>query len=87
MELVEKGFSMRFEGAKRASRAFAMASSMGFMMALSILLGYFIGRSLDRWLGTEPWLMVIFLLFGVAAGFTECLRVIKMLIKEKNKGD
>jgi ATP synthase protein I len=29
---------------------------------------------LDKWLGTEPWLLVIFLLLGIVAGFRDVYR-------------
>jgi ATP synthase protein I len=38
-------------------------------MGIAVAIGAGIGYLLDRWLGTSPWLLVVFLLFGVAAGF------------------
>lgn len=35
----------------------------------SILAGLLIGYFLDRWLGTAPWLVVIFTLTGAYSGF------------------
>lgn len=31
--------------------------------------GALIGYGLDRWLGTKPWLLIVFLLLGVMTGF------------------
>jgi ATP synthase protein I len=31
---------------------------------------------LDRWLGTEPWLLLVFMGFGFAAGLRVLLRVV-----------
>lgn len=45
---------------------------LGVEMLVATLLGALIGYGLDRLFGTEPWLLVLFLLFGGAAG---CLGV------------
>jgi ATP synthase protein I len=56
-------------------------SSLGLMVALSIMIGFFIGLFLDRWLGTTPWGMFVFLILGIVAGFRNILMVMK---KSKN---
>lgn len=38
-------------------------------MVASTLIGLFMGYYLDRWLDTGPWLTLLFLGFGIAAGF------------------
>ena len=38
-------------------------------MGAAVAIGLGIGYLLDRWLGTKPWLLLVFVLFGVAAGF------------------
>jgi F0F1-type ATP synthase assembly protein I len=47
------------------------------VMAASPLVGWFIGRWLDQRLGTSPYLMYTFLIFGFLAGFREVYRLIK----------
>jgi len=47
----------------------AQLASVGLEMGLAVLIGWGIGSWLDRKLGTAPWLMILFLLFGSAAGF------------------
>jgi ATP synthase protein I len=44
-------------------------SSIGIEMAVAVFIGWAIGHYLDRWLGTDPWLMIVFVLCGIAAGF------------------
>lgn len=44
-------------------------SSVGLMFPASILVGFFIGHFLDRWLKTDPWLTVVFIIYGILAGF------------------
>jgi ATP synthase protein I len=46
-----------------------MLASMGIAMVLCTFLGLVIGLYLDRVFGTEPWLMIVFLILGIAAGF------------------
>jgi ATP synthase protein I len=38
-------------------------------MGLAVAIGAGIGYLLDDWLGTTPWLLLVFLMFGIAAGF------------------
>jgi len=45
---------------------------------VSIVIGYAIGYFLDKWLGTT-WLKIVFLLFGVAAGFVSFFRMISQV--------
>jgi len=39
-----------------------------------VAVGAFIGYFLDRWLGTFPWLFILFFFLGAAAGFRNLLR-------------
>jgi ATP synthase protein I len=47
----------------------ASLSSVGLEMGVAAAIGFGIGYWLDGRFGTTPWLQIIFLLFGVAAGF------------------
>ncbi|GAB4368992.1 MAG: AtpZ/AtpI family protein [Deltaproteobacteria bacterium] len=49
-------------------------SALGLEMALSVLIGGAIGYYLDRWLGTGPWLMVLWIGIGFAAGVRSLYR-------------
>lgn len=62
---------MRRDSLRKAYQAFAMFGSFGFIMAASILVGYFLGSFLDKKLGTEPWLLIIFLFLAIAGAFIE----------------
>lgn len=53
----------------------AQLASVGLEMGLAVLIGWGIGSWLDRKLGTAPWLMILFLLFGSAAGFKALLQL------------
>ncbi len=63
-------------------RQIALATSIPIIMLAAPAVGYFIGHYLDRLLGTERMMTVIFLLFGVAAGGVETYRLIKEIMRE-----
>ena len=48
-----------------------------FVLAVPPVIGWFVGRALDRWLGTEPWLAYSFLILGFVAGGREFIRILK----------
>ncbi len=50
-------------------RELAFYSSLGFSVSLSIFIGLGIGVYLDRRFGTSPWLTLVFLGLGIAAGY------------------
>ncbi len=49
-------------------------SMVGVTLVASTAIGLVIGYWLDRWLGTSPWLTMVFLLFGIVAGFLNLFR-------------
>jgi ATP synthase protein I len=54
----------------------ALVSVIGIQLAVSTIVGTGIGYLLDRWLGTEPWLLVLFFILGTVAGFREMFRTV-----------
>lgn len=87
-------FDARLREARRAQpgkdgdgprRAGANASGLGVAMRIgvelvtTVLVGVGIGWALDTWLGSAPWLMVLFLFLGGAAGVMNVYRVVKGL--------
>ena len=52
-------------------------STVGLELGFSVLIGLFIGQYLDGLLDTEPWLLLLFLLLGAAAGFRRLYRLLK----------
>ena len=59
----------------RRARLWLDVSVIGIQFPVAIAIGYFFGRWLDKFLGTEPWMMIIFSLFGIAAGFVNLFRI------------
>ncbi|MDH5748735.1 MAG: AtpZ/AtpI family protein [Rhodospirillales bacterium] len=50
------------------------AFRIGIEMVSAFAVGFGIGWLLDQWLGTRPWLMLVFLLLGGAAGMLNVYR-------------
>jgi F0F1-type ATP synthase assembly protein I len=45
-------------------------------MVVSVLIGAWGGNSLDQWLDTSPWLLLLGFIFGSAAGFLNMARLV-----------
>ncbi|MBI1910719.1 MAG: AtpZ/AtpI family protein [Deltaproteobacteria bacterium] len=56
-------------GGRGFFKGLAMLASMGISMVVSTFIGLLIGIYLDGFFNTKPWLTIIFLFFGIAAGF------------------
>lgn len=60
---------MEDDNGKGFFRSLAMLASMGIAMVVSTFIGLVIGIYLDGYFSTKPWLTLIFLFLGIAAGF------------------
>src|SRR3546814_297147 len=67
------------ERKRRPLSDFGPAIRIGVDLVAGIAVGVFIGWLLDRWLGTTPWLMLVFFLLGSAAGITNVMRTARRL--------
>ncbi len=54
---------------RRLMRMLGVLSTVGLTLVFATVIGLFIGLKLDKWLGTSPWFTVVFVLFGIIAGF------------------
>ena len=59
----------RPEGIKKSAGIMAGAGTMGLHLVSGPAVGFGIGYFLDNWLGTHPWMKVVFFIFGVISGF------------------
>ncbi len=66
------------EPEERAARrlAFKLAGRAGVEIVAGFGFGAAVGWLLDKWLGTWPWLLILFILLGTAAGMMNTLRVV-----------
>jgi ATP synthase protein I len=66
-------------------RAVGRYSYVGIFFGVAVCLGFFGGRWADRRWGTAPWLQIVGLLIGVAAGFRELYSLSKRALKEEER--
>jgi len=71
---------------KRAYNALN-ASSVGLELGLSVGIGLLVGFYMDKWLGTEPWMLLLWMVLGLAAGFRGVFRAIKRADKAAAEED
>jgi ATP synthase protein I len=67
----------------RALYRAASLASIGIEMGVAVALGWWFGTLLDDYFGTAPWLMIVFLLFGVAAAFAAVIRTAKQATRDQ----
>ena len=70
------------EEAKRTAKRQPDTSYQAGQLVLSNLIGapaggFIIGFVLDKWLGTQPWFLLIMLFLGFAGGFMNVMRISK----------
>jgi ATP synthase protein I len=65
----------------------AQLINLGTMLFACVAVGLAVGYFADRWLGTQPWLLLIGLGFGIAAAGVNFYRTIKTLSRMDDSGD
>lgn len=71
-------------GGKRFYSALS-ASSVGLELGISVLVGVLFGNWLDGQLGSEPWMMLVFMVIGLIAGFRGVLHAVKKADREASR--
>ena len=66
---------------RRTFKEFAYYSSLGLSVSFAVFIGLGIGVWLDRKFDTSPWFTLIFLGFGIIAGFRNIGRAVKRVRK------
>ena len=62
------------EGDEETNRKTGLAYAAALSLFAAVVSGLIVGWLLDRWLGTGPWLLVLGIVLGAAAGFYEFIR-------------
>ena len=77
--------------ARPQRRAGSAAMGIGFKIAIELVLAVLIGTGmgwfLDGWLGTSPFLLILFFFLGTGAGIMNVARASKALGQESAKTD
>jgi ATP synthase protein I len=66
-------------------KGLSLAARIGVELAVTIIVGAFLGYLLDRWLSTGPWLMLVGLLLGTVAAFRNLYRVLSREMGDSKK--
>jgi len=84
MEEAKNDQGKRKQGMSKALKALSLIREIGIMMVVNVLVGFFAGMYLDRWLGTS----FVFLLIGTLLGMISGFRTVYLLImKMERRGD
>jgi ATP synthase protein I len=73
------------KGNKETFDLLGNAATIGTHLVVSTFVGLGIGWYLDKWFGTKPWLLSVFLCFGIAAGFKNVFDEVQR-IQKKDQG-
>ena len=68
-------------------KALGELSSIGMALVAATVIGLGAGYYADRWLGTKPWLTVIGLVLGIAAGFVNLFRSVNKAARGMDDSD
>lgn len=74
---------------RKLIRMVGVLSTVGLTLVLATVIGLFVGLKLDEWLGTSPWMTMIFFALGVIAGFRNLFHYARRSqdsLGENNKG-
>lgn len=75
------------EGLGWAQRPLAMAFRLAGEMVAALVVAVAIGWWLDRLLGTAPWLLLVFVVLGTAAGILNVWRLVAPDEKDSHRSD
>jgi ATP synthase protein I len=64
----------RSEAGSQDRSGMALGMRLSAELIAGVLVGLGVGWALDHWLGTGPWLLLVFLLLGTAAGILNVIR-------------
>ncbi|VAV99646.1 ATP synthase protein I [hydrothermal vent metagenome] len=82
VEQARKVNSPRSKDGLNESHAYGMAMRLVAELLSGLIVGLIVGWFLDKWLGTKPWLLIIFIFLGLGAGIFNVVRAAKQ-IEEK----
>ena len=81
------GRAAPWEAVKQDWKGIGRYGTVGLELVLSVLLGLFAGQFLDKRLHTAPWLMLVGLAYGIAAGIRGLYRAAARATREAEELD
>jgi ATP synthase protein I len=69
------------ESKQETAQSIGAISTVGLSFVLAIALGAWFGYLLDTWLGTSPWLFLLFFILGFVAGALNVYRTANKFIR------
>ena len=72
------------EDKRQLFRSLGLLSSVGISMVAATCIGLAIGIYLDKWLDTKPWMTIIWLGIGIAAGFRNIYILTRRALREQD---
>jgi ATP synthase protein I len=75
------------EDKRQLMKSLSFLSSIGISMVAASFIGLFIGIYLDKWLGTTPWMTLIWLGIGIVAGFRNIFILARRGMRELDQND
>ena len=74
---------MSKEGKNKGMQALALTTTISMEIAITVTLGFWLGRFLDDRFGTEPWIMVAGVLLGMGLGILGIIQTLERFFKDK----
>jgi len=68
-------------------RRAGLLTAIPLILAMSPVIGFFMGDFLDSKLGTGPYLMIVFVVLGFVAGAREVYRLVKRAYEDESPQD
>jgi len=59
--------------------------TIGLEMGISVFIGVILGAYLDKIFHTEPWLTILFTVFGIVAGFKSLFKLAHDLMRQEEE--
>ena len=73
------------EERRQLFRTLWFLSSVGISMVAATFIGLAMGYYLDKWLGTSPWLTLVFLVLGIVSGFRNIFILTRRELRRQEK--
>ncbi|HVM78106.1 MAG TPA: AtpZ/AtpI family protein [Stellaceae bacterium] len=71
--------SREAEAGPSSKAGMGLGFRIGLELVVAVAVGVGLGWAFDRWLGTRPWGLLVFVFLGIGAGMSNVYRVVKGL--------